>query len=393
VGVGSDGSSHIVGRRGWLTIQRHHYDGTVRIDYCLPDVALDSITFYALLQKADLMRNKILTIAIPTFNRADSLSLLLRTLARDLRDLEDQIDIIISDNASSDNTFKTIEEFQAVWPMAKVLLSSINRGPEENFCQCIDRISTKYFWILGDDDLPKLGAIEKILHLLRNESPDLVYLQSEWYENISNASQGEMAGNIVYSKMGQFQFARRVNVWFTFISGMIVNFDSYKQNVDGMNIRRFTNTSLVQLGWVLPVLANGGKFLYIKTPCVLARQGNTGGYKLFKVFGNNFPTIVFESLQSDLKIARAICRRYAITFLPDLIWGARYGRVGDFVDEDPVRALRPKFGGTLTYRLLLLPVAYWPRPLARLSLAVAHLLSRLLVITDSMQEKFHLKGC
>jgi len=339
------------------------------------------------------MRNKILTIAIPTFNRADSLSLLLRTLARDLRDLEDQIDIIISDNASSDNTFKTIEEFQAVWPMAKVLLSSINRGPEENFCQCIDRISTKYFWILGDDDLPKLGAIEKILHLLRNESPDLVYLQSEWYENISNASQGEMAGNIVYSKMGQFQFARRVNVWFTFISGMIVNFDSYKQNVDGMNIRRFTNTSLVQLGWVLPVLANGGKFLYIKTPCVLARQGNTGGYKLFKVFGNNFPTIVFESLQSDLKIARAICRRYAITFLPDLIWGARYGRVGDFVDEDPVRALRPKFGGTLTYRLLLLPVAYWPRPLARLSLAVAHLLSRLLVITDSMQEKFHLKGC
>ena len=213
---------------------------------------MDNIYFYTLLPKGYLMSSKLLTIAIPTFNRAQSLQLLLNTLVVELSGLEDQVDVIIADNASPDQTQDVTAAFKGAWPTAIVLRHDRNLGPDENFCACIDYGSSNFLWIIGDDDLPKTGVIRKLVSFLMKNKPDLLYFSSEWKVEIASSDCGEPIRDICAKARSRLQFSREVNVWMTFISTMIINLQLIKRMGSELDIRRFTGTNLVQLGWVLP---------------------------------------------------------------------------------------------------------------------------------------------
>ena len=198
------------------------------------------------------MSSKLLTIAIPTFNRAQSLQLLLNTLVVELSGLEDQVDVIIADNASPDQTQDVTAAFKGAWPTAIVLRHDRNLGPDENFCACIDYGSSNFLWIIGDDDLPKTGVIRKLVSFLMKNKPDLLYFSSEWKVEIASSDCGEPIRDICAKARSRLQFSREVNVWMTFISTMIINLQLIKRMGSELDIRRFTGTNLVQLGWVLP---------------------------------------------------------------------------------------------------------------------------------------------
>ena len=56
--------------------------------------------------------NKLLTIAIPTFNRAQLLDKHLTWLAQAIKGFEDDCEILVSDNCSTDNTQEVIQKWQ-----------------------------------------------------------------------------------------------------------------------------------------------------------------------------------------------------------------------------------------------------------------------------------------
>ncbi len=74
----------------------------------------------------------LLTIAVPTYNRAGCLSFLLTALQRELVGLEDRVGLIVGDNASTDATPEVTSALQAALPTATVLRHAINVGAEEN---------------------------------------------------------------------------------------------------------------------------------------------------------------------------------------------------------------------------------------------------------------------
>jgi hypothetical protein len=331
------------------------------------------------------MNAKLLSLVVPTYNRADCLEVLLETLERELEGLRERVAIIIGDNASSDRTPDVIAAFVTFRPDTVVLRHAQNLGPEENFCRCIERVDSPYFWLLGDDDLPRAGSIRHLVELLEREEPDLVYLESEWRTKLVDNDQTHPVVDLRAFAVDRRAFARRIHVWSTFISGMIVR----RGTVAGgaAPLRRFTQTSLIQLGWIFDVLERGSRFIHVTTPCVLATMGNTGGYKVLKVFGQNFPAIVTEALHSDRATADAIVRRTSIVFLPDLLWNLRFGRVGTFDHEDPSDTLRPYFGRTLAFLCVLQPIGHGARLRARCALAAAHLGARLLRAHDRLIER------
>ena len=57
--------------------------------------------------------SKLLTISIPTYNRAQMLDRQLKWLAFELMGYEDDCEIIISDNCSPDNTEEILEMWKA----------------------------------------------------------------------------------------------------------------------------------------------------------------------------------------------------------------------------------------------------------------------------------------
>lgn len=333
-----------------------------------------------------MKNSKLLTIAIPTFNRAETLSLLLNALLLELPGLEDHIDVIIGDNASTDRTPKVTAAFKAAWPTATVLRHDQNLGADENFCQCIDQITTRYFWIIGDDDLPKTRVIRSTVDLLERENPDLVYLQSEWSNEVTSAAQGIQVEQLRYKYMSQLDFARRVNVGFTFISGVVVNRDTFLRRSGMAAIRRFTDTSLVQLGWVLDVLRHGNRFIHVEDPCILAKATNSGGYAVVAVFGRNFIQIVLDCLGNESPVARAIVRRNIIGYLPQLIWNVRFASFGDFHREDNWHSLKGTLSRHLFFWLVLTPISQGFKPIAWIFLKASRLISRLVSANDRFRE-------
>ena len=90
---------------------------------------------------------------------------------------------------------------------------------------------------------------------------------------------------------------------------------------------------MIQLSWFLGTLHRGNKFIYIPEKCILATGGNTGGYEVLKVFGENFPSIVRDQFGASSTIARAINFRNSIGYLPNLAWTIRSWKGGNFTKK------------------------------------------------------------
>lgn len=216
-----------------------------------------------------------LTITIPTFNRTQSLGMMLEALKLELCGQERGIAVVIGDNNSSDNTFEVASTLLALWPNTLILHRDRNLGSEENFCRHIELVESRYFWIIGDDDLQRAEAIA---------------LQA---------------------------FARNVHIWTTF--AIVVR--AFTPNAF---LRKYSGSQLVQLGWILRALREVRRFVYVTEPWVLATAGNTGGYNALKIFENNFQLGTREALSNNLtnkRPAEAMLWRGSVVFLLNLIWG------------------------------------------------------------------------
>jgi glycosyltransferase involved in cell wall biosynthesis len=97
---------------------------------------------------------KLLTIAIPTYNRAKLLDAQLAWLARAVKGLENEIEIFVSDNCSTDNTQDVIKKWKA--HLSNITFNSFrnveNIGVMKNIMNCLNSANTKYVWAIGDDD-------------------------------------------------------------------------------------------------------------------------------------------------------------------------------------------------------------------------------------------------
>lgn len=327
----------------------------------------------------------LLTLIIPTYNRAACLEALLDALRGELKGLEGQVMVVIGDNASSDRTPELTAGFAAQWADSLVLRHATNLGADENFCRCVEQVRTPYFWIIGDDDLPRAGTVKALLPLLTQGRPDLVYLSSRWSQTLSGNDAEHPLQALEGLWLDQASFARRTHVWTTFISGCVVR----RELAPNEKLRRFTGSNLVQLGWVLEALKAGRRFLYIATPCVLATSGNTGGYSVLKVFGQNFQQVTRDMFQGSAalqRVASDMIMRASIAFLPDLIWGYKQARLGRFdAAESVAQALEPELGRTWVYRLLLRPLDHASPRTSKLLLACAHGLARLVRVYDRVR--------
>lgn len=312
------------------------------------------------------MSSPILTIIVPTFKRSANLAILLQTLREETAAVETDVVVYVSDNCSPDDTPEIVARAAENWPILRSHRHATNVGLDRNFCHAVDAVQTRWFWIIGDDDLPKRGVVAQIVALLRARQPALLYMQSEWMNPVLNADQGEHVGKLQIASLSSYQFAKTVHVWVTFISGMVVDKELLLANLGAHSIRRFDTTYLAQLGWVLPLLKSDGPFLFLPDRCIIATKDNTGGYGLLTVFGVNFTRIVNESFGYRHPLAQALINGNISQYLPGLVWGAR-SRISTttHTDERPWRALTGQLGPHWLYWMLIVPLGRFPRWLAQ----------------------------
>jgi glycosyltransferase involved in cell wall biosynthesis len=91
----------------------------------------------------------LVTIGIPTFNRADSY--LKDSLKSAVSQIYSNIEIIVSDNASTDNTETLVKSFND--PRIRYFKQGKNIGGLNNANFCVEKARGDYFLLLHDDDL------------------------------------------------------------------------------------------------------------------------------------------------------------------------------------------------------------------------------------------------
>lgn len=107
----------------------------------------------------------LVTIAIPTFNRA---TLLRGCIQLALAQSYENIEVLVSDNASSDNTEKILQEFGDT--RLRVLRQQTNIGLLPNWNACLAAAAGEYIIFVSDDDRISPRLVERCVRVIGNRS-------------------------------------------------------------------------------------------------------------------------------------------------------------------------------------------------------------------------------
>lgn len=119
------------------------------------------------------MSTPLLTIAIPTYNRAQQLDRQLAWAIDAIAGRWDEIELLVSDNASPDDTPQICERQRAQSDgHLTVIRQATNVGLIRNVLFCIEQARGQYVWVVGDDDAIFPGTLEWVLHQLAGRAGD-----------------------------------------------------------------------------------------------------------------------------------------------------------------------------------------------------------------------------
>src|SRR5574337_126918 len=133
-------------------------------------------------------KQKLLSIAIPTYNRAEYLDLCLSQICKQLPGYESLIEVIVSDNASTDNTADIVDKFIKQGFAVRYVRNAQNIGMDGNIVQAYSLATSKYAVVFGDDDALVDGAVEKIIRILRSGEYGIVFVSGYPYHDIASWS-------------------------------------------------------------------------------------------------------------------------------------------------------------------------------------------------------------
>lgn len=109
----------------------------------------------------------MLDILIPTFNRKKLVVSNVKYLQQEIKryELDELVNIIVSDNCSDDGTYEAIEAHRPVSNI-ELLRQEKNVGLENNALSLLNASSSDYIMYIGDDDLVPEGYLKEVVDKL-----------------------------------------------------------------------------------------------------------------------------------------------------------------------------------------------------------------------------------
>ena len=182
----------------------------------------------------------LLSLCIPTYNRVGTLTVMLERVVHD-PDFNEEVEIVISDNCSTDDTEAQIRRMASEYPNIKYYRNSEN-VQDRNFYLALSRGRGRYLKLLNDYILFKVGGLGIMKDYIRKcESEDVNLF---FYSNLRKPYRR--------SKEVQIEnvdsFVRIINNKITWIT----NFGVWKKNFEELRYDdELWKTQLAQMDWTL----------------------------------------------------------------------------------------------------------------------------------------------
>lgn len=223
------------------------------------------------------MDKKILSICIPTYNRCQVLDETLNKLFSNPEFNDELIEVIVSDNCSTDSTKEVVLKYSQV----KYFRNNQNIGPY-NFTVVTSYANGKYIKIFNDTfsfkEL-KLGwFLDKII-LHENDNKNLFFYPKSFSNSIESVQ--------INSINDFFKHCSFYTTW-SITSGF------WKNDFDLIETKnKYTELLFPQLWWMYSMVKNGKEtIIYFQDLIHVDTPKKKGGYNLFKTFVEDYLFIV-----------------------------------------------------------------------------------------------------
>jgi len=262
-----------------------------------------------------------LSICIATYNRADVIGQSLESI---ISQATDDIEIIVVDGASSDDTATVMRHYQDRCPNLRYYRLPVKGGVDRDYCHAVSFARGTYCWLLTDDDIIKPGSIKTILELLpRNYS--LIVVNAEVRDRslsrLVETKHLHIDSDIVYLPSTWEAFFINTVAYLSFIGAVVIDRALWNERIK----EPYIGTEFIHIGVIFQKELPNGVFAMAE-PCISIRYGNAQwSPRYFEIWMIKWPDLIWSfSSISDAAKSR-ICPRYPWNSLYMLLLMRAYG--------------------------------------------------------------------
>ena len=223
---------------------------------------------------------KLLSICIPTYNRAEFLPATLESIAEQWGD---DLEVTVADNGSTDGTQELVEAFQRKHEAVRYFRWPSNQGADRNYLKAVELATGRYCWILGSDDPIAKGAVGDLREILRRAEPGIILFNrllctkelAPIKEDRFLEVDGRRERTFDFRQPGELERylwdARSICATFSYLSSMVFE----KKEWDAVPTdEKFVGSVYVHVQKLLGICRRGALLLYLNRPLVQCRLGN-----------------------------------------------------------------------------------------------------------------------
>ena len=266
--------------------------------------------------------NYKVSIAMPVYNGEKTLELTLNNI---IEQFQEGLEIIISDDNSSDKTYEIALSYSKKYDFVKIFKNGKNLGMDQNFRKTASLTNGEYVWFFGQDDLIRPGTIKKIISVLSNNCVGIVYIN---YDQFDHDMQNLITKSFldVYAKLNkdlilnEYYHFENPNLFFSIFNDLpsflpaTITKSEYWKNTD---LTPFFGTNYIQVG-LMYLNMNMGSIYVITESMIKGRIPNDkwqyDGQRHFEVI-TGFLKMQKISLGLGSSLPQKIYRQNQINYL------------------------------------------------------------------------------
>jgi len=242
-----------------------------------------------------------LSICIATLNRADMLG---ETLDAILPQLSDEMEIVVIDGASTDQTAAVVAERRRRCSQVRYVRLAAKGGVDRDYCRAVEDARGEFCWLMTDDDVLVPGALARVESAL-GDDVDLVIVNAQvWSRDLRVCLQERKlpAPEDRWFAPGDMEaLFRQAADLLSFIGSVVIRRRVWMER----DKASYIGTEFVHVG-VIFQRALAGQAVAIAEPLVRIRYGNAKWLpRAFTIWMFTWPSLLwsFETISAEAKSA------------------------------------------------------------------------------------------
>ena len=211
-----------------------------------------------------------LSICIATLNRGAFIGATLESIGAQI---DEDVEIVVLDGASKDNTEQVVLNLQRTLPNLRYTKQDTNHGVDRDFNTAVEHARGEYCWLMSDDDLVMPGAVPAILRAIESNY-SLIILNSEIktfdFSDMIDHDRLRFAADRIYTPGDYERLFEETSAYLGYIGAVVIRRDIWLAR----DRESYFGSFFIHVGVIFQARLPADT-LVIMQPCISVRFGNT----------------------------------------------------------------------------------------------------------------------